>query len=169
MTHSGSHPSSHPRQLRLQLTPIGFGAWAIGGGDWASPGAPGRQRLHRRHHRALDSASTGSTPPPSTASATLKKSSPAPSSRHPTSPTSSPSAACAGRGATIYRCLKAESLTVELENSLRRLNVEAIDLYQIHWPDPEPRNRRGLGDPGPVPASRARCGGSAFPTSMSSR
>jgi aryl-alcohol dehydrogenase-like predicted oxidoreductase len=36
----------------------------------------------------------------------------------------------------IYRSLKAGSVQEEVENSLRRLRVEAIDLYQIHWPDP---------------------------------
>jgi aryl-alcohol dehydrogenase-like predicted oxidoreductase len=30
--------------------------------------------------------------------------------------------------------LKAESIRTEVENSLRRLRVETIDLYQIHWP-----------------------------------
>ena len=29
-----------------------------------------------------------------------------------------------------------ESIRKECENSLRRLNAEIIDLYQIHWPDP---------------------------------
>src|ERR1039458_8242637 len=38
---------------------------------------------------------------------------------------------------SIYRSLKAGSLAEELEGSLRRLSVETIDLYQIHWPDPE--------------------------------
>jgi aryl-alcohol dehydrogenase-like predicted oxidoreductase len=37
----------------------------------------------------------------------------------------------------IYRSLKAGSLAEELEGSLKRLGVETIDLYQIHWPDPE--------------------------------
>jgi aryl-alcohol dehydrogenase-like predicted oxidoreductase len=32
--------------------------------------------------------------------------------------------------------LRPEHMRGELENSLRRLGVEAIDLYQIHWPDP---------------------------------
>jgi aryl-alcohol dehydrogenase-like predicted oxidoreductase len=31
----------------------------------------------------------------------------------------------------------------ELEASLRRLRVDAIDLYQIHWPDPEPEIEEG--------------------------
>jgi aryl-alcohol dehydrogenase-like predicted oxidoreductase len=33
--------------------------------------------------------------------------------------------------------LKAESLRRECEESLRRLKVEVIDLYQIHWPKPD--------------------------------
>jgi aryl-alcohol dehydrogenase-like predicted oxidoreductase len=37
---------------------------------------------------------------------------------------------------TIYHSLKATSLAEELESSLRRLGVETIDLYQIHWPNP---------------------------------
>jgi aryl-alcohol dehydrogenase-like predicted oxidoreductase len=36
----------------------------------------------------------------------------------------------------IYRSLKAASVQEEVENSLRRLKVDTIDLYQIHWPDP---------------------------------
>src|ERR1700736_4315214 len=32
--------------------------------------------------------------------------------------------------------LKADSIRRECEASLRRLRVDAIDLYQIHWPDP---------------------------------
>ncbi len=34
-------------------------------------------------------------------------------------------------------CLKKESIRKECLNSLRRLNVEVIDLYQMHWPDPD--------------------------------
>jgi len=34
----------------------------------------------------------------------------------------------------VYGRLTAESVRAECEASLRRLNVEVIDLYQIHWP-----------------------------------
>ncbi len=34
----------------------------------------------------------------------------------------------------VYRVLKADSIRRECEDSLRRLKVDAIDLYQIHWP-----------------------------------
>jgi aryl-alcohol dehydrogenase-like predicted oxidoreductase len=34
----------------------------------------------------------------------------------------------------VYRNLKADSIRRECEDSLLRLNVDVIDLYQIHWP-----------------------------------
>jgi aryl-alcohol dehydrogenase-like predicted oxidoreductase len=37
----------------------------------------------------------------------------------------------------ILKSLKAESIRRECEASLRRLHVDVIDLYQIHWPEPE--------------------------------
>lgn len=41
------------------------------------------------------------------------------------------------------RSLKRESLFRECEDSLRRLQIDVIDLYQIHWPDPEPDIEEG--------------------------
>jgi aryl-alcohol dehydrogenase-like predicted oxidoreductase len=38
---------------------------------------------------------------------------------------------------TPYGRLKAESVRREAEASLRRLKVDVIDLYQIHWPNPD--------------------------------
>lgn len=37
----------------------------------------------------------------------------------------------------IYPSLKADSIRRECENSLRRLKLDVIDLYQIHWPEPD--------------------------------
>ncbi|MFP4010648.1 MAG: aldo/keto reductase [Spirochaetaceae bacterium] len=37
----------------------------------------------------------------------------------------------------FIRNLKADSVRQEVDDSLRRLGVETIDLYQIHWPDPK--------------------------------
>jgi len=37
----------------------------------------------------------------------------------------------------IVPSLKAESIRKECEDSLRRLQVDVIDLYQIHWPEPD--------------------------------
>lgn len=38
---------------------------------------------------------------------------------------------------TVGNRLKAWSVRQEVENSLRRLGVDVIDLYQIHWPNPD--------------------------------
>jgi aryl-alcohol dehydrogenase-like predicted oxidoreductase len=43
----------------------------------------------------------------------------------------------------IGHSLKAASVRRELEASLPRLSVDVIDLYQIHWPDPEPEMEEG--------------------------
>jgi len=37
----------------------------------------------------------------------------------------------------IVPCLKAASIRKECEDSLRRLGVDVIDLYQMHWPEPD--------------------------------
>jgi aryl-alcohol dehydrogenase-like predicted oxidoreductase len=39
-------------------------------------------------------------------------------------------------GTKVYRNLKPESIRREIENSLRRLGIDYIDLYQTHWQDP---------------------------------
>lgn len=36
----------------------------------------------------------------------------------------------------VFRDSSREALNLELENSLKRLQTDYIDLYQIHWPDP---------------------------------
>ncbi len=35
-----------------------------------------------------------------------------------------------------YNCLKKDSILREIDQSLKRLGVDYIDLYQLHWPDP---------------------------------
>jgi aryl-alcohol dehydrogenase-like predicted oxidoreductase len=37
----------------------------------------------------------------------------------------------------IVKCLKRDSIFREVEDSLRRLKVDVIDLYQMHWPEPD--------------------------------
>ncbi|MGA8027618.1 MAG: aldo/keto reductase [Bryobacteraceae bacterium] len=37
----------------------------------------------------------------------------------------------------IFPSLKADSIRKECEDSLRRLKIDRIDLYQLHWPQPE--------------------------------
>jgi len=48
-----------------------------------------------------------------------------------------------GPGRTTVQSLKRDSLRRELEGSLSRLGVPAVDLYQIHWPIPDPEIEEG--------------------------
>jgi aryl-alcohol dehydrogenase-like predicted oxidoreductase len=43
----------------------------------------------------------------------------------------------------IGKSLKADSIRRECEASLRRLKVDVIDLYQIHWPEPDEEIEEG--------------------------
>jgi len=43
----------------------------------------------------------------------------------------------------IGKSLRADSIRRELEASLRRLRVDTIDLYQIHWPEPDDQVEEG--------------------------
>lgn len=129
----------------LAITPIGIGAWAMGGGDWAfSWGHQEDQQSIAAIHAALDAGvnwiDTAAIYGLGHSEEVVGK-------------------AIAGRSARPYiftkcglvwnekreisRSLKAESVRRELEASLKRLKVDAIDLYQIHWPDPEPEIEEG--------------------------
>jgi aryl-alcohol dehydrogenase-like predicted oxidoreductase len=48
-----------------------------------------------------------------------------------------------GPGRTTLQSLKRDSLLRECEGSLQRLGIEAVDLYQIHWPIPEDEIEEG--------------------------
>jgi len=129
----------------LQLTPIGFGAWAIGGGDWQFAWGPQDDSDSvAAIHQALDlginwidtAAIYGLGHSEEVVAKALKS-----TSQKPYVFTK-----CSMRwqgDRSIYRSLKAGSLAEEIEASLRRLGVETIDLYQIHWPDPDPEIEEG--------------------------
>jgi aryl-alcohol dehydrogenase-like predicted oxidoreductase len=129
----------------MQLTAIGFGAWAIGGGDWQySWGPQDDNDSIAAIHRALDlginwidtAAVYGLGHSEEVVGRAVK------SSLHkPYVFTKCSMRWHADR--TIYNSLKAESLAEEVEASLRRLQVDAIDLYQIHWPNPDSEIEEG--------------------------
>lgn len=63
-------------------------------------------------------------------------------------------------GSDIYGCLKAESIKAECDSSLKRLGTDYIDLYQIHWPMPDEDIEEGWGAIADlVKAGKVRYGG----------
>jgi len=129
----------------MRLTPVGYGAWAIGGGNWEfSWGAQDDTESVSTIERALDrginwidtAAIYGLGHSEEVVGRAVKN-----SSHKPYIFTK-----CSMRwfpDRKIYRSLKAGSLQEEVEDSLRRLRVDAIDLYQIHWPNPEDEIEEG--------------------------
>ena len=130
----------------LQLTSIGFGAWAIGGGNWEFAWGPQDDNESiAAIHRALDlginwidtAAIYGLGHSEEVVARALKSYA---------GPKPLVFTKCSMRwhpDRSIYRSLKAGSVAEELEVSLRRLGVETIDLYQVHWPDPEAEIEEG--------------------------
>ena len=140
MTTSASQSLRTLGNSDLQLTAIGFGAWAIGGGNWEFAWGPQDDNESiEAIHRALDlginwidtAAIYGLGHSEEVVGRAVKSHS---------GPKPLVFTKCSMRwheDRSIYRSLKAGSLAEEVEGSLRRLGVDAIDPYQIHWPDPE--------------------------------
>jgi len=133
----------------LHLTPIGYGAWAIGGGNWEFGwGAQDERESLATIERALDSglnwidtaAVYGLGHSEEVVGKALKARQ-AIGAGKPLVFTKCSMRWDANR--QIYRNLKRQSLQEELEGSLRRLGVDTIDLYQIHWPNPEDEIEEG--------------------------
>lgn len=124
----------------LNITPIGFGAWAIGGNGWEFGwGAQDDKESVKAIHRALEyninwidtAAAYGMGHSEEIVAKALETW---------TGETPYIFTKCGLRWddkGKITKNLKAQSIQEECENSLRRLNVETIDLYQIHWPPSE--------------------------------
>ena len=124
----------------LQLTPIGFGAWAIGGGNWEYTWGPQDDNesiaaIHRTLDLGVNWIDTAAIYGLGHSETVVGRALKSYSGAMPLVFTK-----CSMRwheDRTIYRSLKAGSLAEELEGSLTRLGVETIDLYQIHWPNPD--------------------------------
>src|SRR6202046_2868937 len=131
----------------LPITPVGFGAWAIGGGGWEwAWGEQDDSDAIAAIHEALDSGvnwiDTAAVYGLGHSEEVVAK-------------------ALEGRAkrpyvftkcelvwddkGEIHRVLKADSIRKECEASLRRLKVDVIDLYQIHWPQPDEDVEEGWG------------------------
>ena len=129
----------------LLITRIGVGAWAIGGGNWEFGwGAQEDAQSVAAIEAALDAGVNWVD----TAAVYGLGHSEEIVARAVAGRTAAPLVftKCSmvwGAERKISRSLKRESLARECEASLKRLKRETIDLYQIHWPDPEPDIEEG--------------------------
>jgi aryl-alcohol dehydrogenase-like predicted oxidoreductase len=129
----------------LFITPVGFGAWAIGGGGWQFGwGAQDDNESVAAIHEALDAGvnwiDTAAVYGLGHSEEVVARALDGMSAR-PYVFTKCSMVWDANR--QIGHSLKATSIRRECEASLRRLRVDAIDLYQIHWPDPDEEIEEG--------------------------
>jgi aryl-alcohol dehydrogenase-like predicted oxidoreductase len=124
----------------LNITPVGYGAWAIGGSGWQFAwGSQDDDDSIAAIHRALElgvnwidtAAVYGLGHSEEVVARALKSWS---------GPRPYVFTKCGLRsdaGGSVQKILSADSIRREAEDSLRRLSIDVIDLYQIHWP-PDP-------------------------------
>jgi aryl-alcohol dehydrogenase-like predicted oxidoreductase len=122
----------------LEITRVGFGAWAIGGGDWEfgwGPQADGESVAALEH--ALEqgvnwidtAAAYGFGHSERIVGRALQGVAERPY-------VFTKGSLLEGPCRRVIHNLRRDSLVGEAEASLERLGIDAIDLYQIHWPDP---------------------------------
>jgi aryl-alcohol dehydrogenase-like predicted oxidoreductase len=123
----------------MMITRIGVGAWAIGGGGWAFAWGPQDDNesiaaIRAALDRGINWIDTAAIYGLGHSEEVVAR-------------------ALAGRSKRPYvftkcervwnerreigKSLKADSIRREVEASLRRLKLDVIDLYQIHWPEPD--------------------------------
>ncbi len=122
----------------LDITPIGFGAWAIGGDNWAFGWGPQDDRdsvaaIQRAVELGVNWIDTAAVygfghSEEIVASAIAQ----IPIESRPYVFTKC--GLLPGKNGAPVHSLAPESIRREVDDSLRRLRVDAIDLYQIHWP-----------------------------------
>jgi aryl-alcohol dehydrogenase-like predicted oxidoreductase len=126
----------------LQLSTVGFGAWAAGGGGWAygwgsQDDMASIAGIRYALERGINWIDTAAVYGLGHSEEILRR------ALHDVPPRERPYVftKCGmvwdeqDPSAAPRQILRPESIRAECEASLRRLGVERIDLYQIHWPD----------------------------------
>lgn len=125
----------------LDITRLGFGTWAIGGPGWVSGwGTQNDDESVRAIHRALEHGinwiDTAAVYGLGHAEDVVRRALDEWSGPRPYVFTK-----CGlewDADGDVRRVISADRIRAECEDSLRRLNVDVIDLYQIHWPTKVP-------------------------------
>ena len=123
----------------LEITRVGFGAWAIGGGGWEFGWGPQEddQSIAAIHHALgqginwIDTAAAyGFGHSEEIVGRALQGLSARPY-------LFTKASLLEGPGRRVVHNLKRDSILREAHASVERLGADAIDLYQIHWPIPD--------------------------------
>jgi aryl-alcohol dehydrogenase-like predicted oxidoreductase len=123
----------------FDITQVGLGTWAIGGGGWEFGWGPqdddrSRETIHRAHERGINWIDTapvyGTGHAEEVVGAAVEGLRPAPKVFTKVSLTWT-------SDRRVTHNLKADSIRAEVEVSRKRLRTQAIDLVQVHWPEPE--------------------------------
>lgn len=124
----------------LDITPIGFGAWAIGGSGWAYAWGEQDDRdsisaIQRAVDLGINWIDTAAVYGLGHSEEVVARALEGRASDRPYVFTK-----CSmvwNEQGEVGNSLKADSIRRECEASLRRLRVDVLDLYQIHWPNPD--------------------------------
>ena len=125
-------------QTGLAITRVGLGAWALGGADREFGAGPqddeqSLSAIHRALAQGVNWIDTAAAYGFGRSQQLIGRALEGLSERPYVFTRSS---LLEGPGRRVVHSLKRDSILREAEESLRRLGVEAIDLYQIHWPIP---------------------------------
>lgn len=123
----------------MQISVLGFGAWAIGGGGWVGSMGPQNEAdsipaIHAALHHGMNWIDTAALYGLGHSEEVVAR---ALAGRNPRPFVFTKCERAWDKNGNVGASLKAASIRRECEDSLRRLKVERIDLYQIHWPEPD--------------------------------
>jgi aryl-alcohol dehydrogenase-like predicted oxidoreductase len=123
----------------LEVTRVGYGAWAIGGGGWEFGWGPQEdeasiQTIHRALELGVNWIDTAAAYGFGRSEEVVGRAFEGIDERPYVFTKAS---LVPGPGGRVLHSLKRDSILREAEASLQRLDIDAIDLYQIHWPIPE--------------------------------
>ena len=123
----------------LNLSTIGLGTWAIGGGGWRYSWGPqdDRESIATILHALEMGVSWIDTAPVYGLGHSEEIVGKAIEGLRDKPIVATKCGMVWDKNREISNCLKEESIRSEVEASLKRLKVDVIDLYQIHWPMPD--------------------------------
>jgi aryl-alcohol dehydrogenase-like predicted oxidoreductase len=123
----------------LNLTPVGFGTWAIGGGEWGMGWGPQTEKdsiesILEGLEAGINWIDTAHAYGFGLSEEMVGK---AVKEWGEAVVIATKCGVLPDENNFPRRYASRKTITEEVENSLRRLQVEVIDLYQIHWPEPD--------------------------------